>query len=452
VVLGVLAAGCAAGEQRPVVAAVQPGVTVASVPGDAADVDDLLAEAEALQRREDWVASLGLLERCVQLDPGQADCQFRLGRAREASEDPQGALDAYFAALRLRPTAAAFYGPPAELCRVYKLYDAAAALLEAGLARVPETRDTADARYELELLRAKVADARGDPATALLALERAHAIRDDPGTAEAFSLGAAYLMASPPRVAEGRALLRGFISAVCRGPDAPRFRDSCEAAATLLQRFPADAVASGSLVAPAPRAERRGEPPLPATPSIPDRPLRIGAHHTVWGASLELRRARGPENAARQEIRIEGYVGWTNLEDAPRCAVHPPGKADPPDCRAEVPTFWLCDEPAAPRDDCIRVMGWASSFAQIWGAMAEYGKPNPEPYLDQYWGHEIPRPIPHRGGRVVVTGYYGVTFTGAISGVVADPVMGILTYRGLEWREAEPPPGTPFGVGSGGVP
>ncbi|HOU93180.1 MAG TPA: hypothetical protein PLU22_19140, partial [Polyangiaceae bacterium] len=72
VVLGVLAAGCAAGEQRPVVAAVQPGVTVASVPGDAADVDDLLAEAEALQRREDWVASLGLLERCVQLDPGQA--------------------------------------------------------------------------------------------------------------------------------------------------------------------------------------------------------------------------------------------------------------------------------------------------------------------------------------------------------------------------------------------
>jgi len=191
---------------------------------------------------------------------------------------------------------------------------------------------------------------------------------------------------------------------------------------------------------------------LPAVPTLPTKPVKKGDMYTVWGASLYLRSMVHHEEVNHQKLTIEGYVNKTNLMDAPECAVHKYGKADPEGCKPPVPTFWLCDEPAAPRDDCIRVMGWASNFAQIWGAMAEYGKPNPEPYLDQYWGHEIPRPIPHRGGRVVVTGYHGVTFTGAISGVVADPVMGILTYRGLEWREAEPPPGTPFGVGSGGVP
>jgi len=149
--------------------------------------------------------------------------------------------------------AAAFCGPPAELGCVYELHDAAVALFQAGLARVPEPPETADARYELELVRAKLAAARGDGAIPLLALERTHATRHDPGAARAFPLGAADLTASPPRVTEGRALLRGFLSTTCHGPDASRLRDSCEVAATLLERFPADVASSRPPIAPAPR-------------------------------------------------------------------------------------------------------------------------------------------------------------------------------------------------------
>jgi hypothetical protein len=37
-----------------------------------------------------------------------------------------------------------------------------------------------------------------------------------------------------------------------------------------------------------------------------------------------------------------------------------------------------------------------------------------------------------------VTGTYTTTFTGASQGTAADPIMGILTYKSIEW--IEPPP------------
>jgi hypothetical protein len=176
-------------------------------------------------------------------------------------------------------------------------------------------------------------------------------------------------------------------------------------------------------------------PPIPPTPKFPDYPLRSGEAYTVWGAGVLL---RGHDRSAFKggELSITGVIGYSNLEDAPRCALHRPGVADPEGCTSPIPTFWLCDTLDAPKSDCIQVMGWASNYAQIWGGIMEAQKPNPEPYIDSFWGTIQPSPIPQRGARATVTGWYGNSFTLATSGASVDPVMGILTYKKLEWIEA----------------
>jgi hypothetical protein len=73
-------------------------------------------------------------------------------------------------------------------------------------------------------------------------------------------------------------------------------------------------------------------------------------------------------------------------------------------------------------------VGWAANFAQIHDAIVAYARPNAEPYTDQFWGIEIPNPLPARGAKVRVRGTFGPTFRRATTGVESDPIMGILTY------------------------
>ncbi len=183
---------------------------------------------------------------------------------------------------------------------------------------------------------------------------------------------------------------------------------------------------------------------LPPVPNVPQRPLKAGDAYTVWGASYYLRSRVHHKDVADKTLSITGYISKTNLDTAPKCAIHKTGKADPDNCKAGIPTFWLCDAKDAADSDCIRVMGWASNFAQIHDAIEQDDKDkskpakDQEPFTDELWGVKLPNPLPAKGAKVTVKGEYATTFTKASSGTVADPIMGLLTYEDIETTEQAP--------------
>src|SRR5690606_20158835 len=148
-----------------------------------------------------------------------------------------------------------------------------------------------------------------------------------------------------------------------------------------------------------PRPAYTGDKPqLPPVPNVPQDPIKAGDAYTVWGASYHLRSRVYHSDIAGKDIKLTGYVVQTNLPDAPACAVHETGKEDPEDCKPPVPTFWVADKPGADPKDAIKVMGWASNYAQIYDAIKEYKKrerakkDDQEPLMDGFWGVAIPNP------------------------------------------------------------
>ncbi len=196
-----------------------------------------------------------------------------------------------------------------------------------------------------------------------------------------------------------------------------------------------------------PRPAPRTQITLPAVPNVPQTPLKRGDVYTVWGASYSLRSRVLHKDIAEKPLTLEGYIVDTNLMEAPECAVHKGGKADPENCKPPVPTFWLGDDKTTDRKNCIRVMGWASNYAQIFDAIKEIDEKGEkaEP-KDTFWGKDIPKPLPAKGAKVRVTGPYSTTFTGASTGAEADPIMGIVTYTKIEVLEDAPELATLPGV------
>ncbi len=178
---------------------------------------------------------------------------------------------------------------------------------------------------------------------------------------------------------------------------------------------------------------------LPPAANLPKRPLKNGDAWTVWGASYSLRSRVHRKDVAGKRLSIQGYIVKNNMTDAPECAVHKAGKADPESCRAPVPAFWIGDSKDAPEADSIKVMGWASNFAQIFDAIDEFdkGKEGAE-YNDSNWGVKVPNPLPAVGAKVTVTGQYGVSFSKASSGAEADPFMGVLDFQEMTVQEPAP--------------
>jgi hypothetical protein len=187
---------------------------------------------------------------------------------------------------------------------------------------------------------------------------------------------------------------------------------------------------------------------LPPVPNVPQRPIKAGDAYTVWGASYYMRSRVHHKDVADKSLKITGYISKTNLADAPKCAIHKTGKEDPEGCKSPIATFWLCDTKDAADADCIRVMGWASNFAQIHDAIEQDDKfkdhpeKDKEPYTDENWGVKLPNPLPSKGAKLTVTGDYATTFTKATSGTVADPIMGVLTYTDQTVIEQAPELGT----------
>jgi hypothetical protein len=175
---------------------------------------------------------------------------------------------------------------------------------------------------------------------------------------------------------------------------------------------------------------------LPPAANLPKRPLKNGDTWSVWGASYSLRSRVHRKEVAGKRISIQGYITKNNMSDAPECAVHKGGKADAADCKAPVPAFWIGDAKDSPEADCIKVMGWASNFAQIFDAIDEFdkGKENAE-HLDSFWGVKVPNPLPAKGAKVTVTGNYGTTFSKASSGAEADPFMGVIDFQEMTIQE-----------------
>ena len=178
---------------------------------------------------------------------------------------------------------------------------------------------------------------------------------------------------------------------------------------------------------------------LPPAANLPKRPMKNGDNWTVWGASYSLRSRVHRKEVANKRLSIAGYIVKTNIKDAPECAVHKAGKADPENCKAPVPAFWIGDSKDAAEADCIKVMGWASNFAQIFDAIDEFvkGKENAE-YNDANWGVKVPNPLPSTGAKVTITGQYGVSFSKASSGAEADPFMGVMDFQEMAIQEPAP--------------
>lgn len=202
---------------------------------------------------------------------------------------------------------------------------------------------------------------------------------------------------------------------------------------------PASACAEDEVYAP--RAAPTDKPALPAVPTLPVLPTRIGADYTVFGATHALASRVGSPEIARDEIAVVGYVVASNLATAPACALHKTGRKDPDGCVAELPAFVIADTKDARAERTIRVLGWASNWANVFEANQLYKDAKAAPatlYKDALWAVDVPYPLPAIGAKVRVRGRYGKTFTKSSSGIVSDPVDGILTYATMDVIEPAP--------------
>jgi len=184
------------------------------------------------------------------------------------------------------------------------------------------------------------------------------------------------------------------------------------------------------------------KPSLPGVPTLPAKAKKSGDAYTVWGITHDLRSRVHHDEVDGKKVSIVGYIVKTNMKDAQPCAVHPKGKADPPDCKSPPPSFSIADDKAETKD-MIDVMGWASNFAQVYTMIEEIdkqpkGKESEAKWQDEFWGMELPNPIPNIGAKVKVSGTYGITFTKATGGAAANPKYGIMTAEKIEYLE--PPP------------
>jgi tetratricopeptide (TPR) repeat protein len=436
----------------------EPAVT-ASAPADPApdSANDWLRRGEALVRlgetgnHDAFAQAREALERCAAREPGLATCQYLLGEACEYTDDEACAARAYTAAIVEAPATPEYYAPLAETYLRFKLYPQAEQVLFEGIRRVPRALENAPAVLGLFRLLAASAQRRGDQQGRVVALEAgSREIGSDPELD--FELGTAYANLEPARTADAARSLRRFQDRACHGDPLPRYKEPCERAGTLLEALgdvPVEDVPAAT--PPKPTSDVSATPVrLPTVPNFPDLPRTQGDAFTGWGASFALRSRAHRRDVVREGpdrfISITGYVTKTNLPDAPKCAVHRPGRADPPTCPRPMPTFWLGDTKDAPPNECIRVVGWASNYAQIYEAIRAFDRRVPSEYIDGFWGVSVPNPLPVEGEKLTVRGTYDTAFALAGAGRELDTEMGFLSYQSQKVLEPGEELGTLPGV------
>jgi hypothetical protein len=164
--------------------------------------------------------------------------------------------------------------------------------------------------------------------------------------------------------------------------------------------------------------------------------------YTVYGAVHQLRSLGHSKEVTADPISVVGYVVDSNIPRAPACAVHRTGRADPDNCDAPLPSFWIADDKTSPTAPRIRVVGWARNFAVVFDAMTQYKKVAPgktprEPVMDDILNVPVPFPLPAAGMRVKVTGSYNFGKT-VVSSMVSEPLAGVMAFQ--KWEVLEPAP------------
>jgi hypothetical protein len=195
------------------------------------------------------------------------------------------------------------------------------------------------------------------------------------------------------------------------------------------------------------------KPSLPPPPTLTSAPIKVGESYTIHGASHHLRSRIHDKDVTKGSISITGFIVEENITEAPKCALHDVGKKDPDDCPPanappiEIPSFWIADEKGAGADKPrIRVLGWAKNYATVWEAwkktraMKEIKDPTKDLFKDDVWQVDVPFPLPAVGAKVKITGKYGFVFSKASTGLVSDPVNGVMTYEKMETLEQAPAP------------
>lgn len=185
------------------------------------------------------------------------------------------------------------------------------------------------------------------------------------------------------------------------------------------------------------------KPSLPPVPQLPTNPIKSGDAFTIFGARHHLQSRIHDKEVTSKDISIVGYIVKENVADAPECAIHKSGKADPENCKAEIPSFWIADAKGENKV-MIRVLGWAKNYATVYEAMEKYKGLKEAPkelYKDEVWSIDVPYPLPAVGAKVKITGKYGTTFSKSSTGIVSDPMNGVLTFAKIEYLE---PPSSPL--------
>jgi hypothetical protein len=182
---------------------------------------------------------------------------------------------------------------------------------------------------------------------------------------------------------------------------------------------------------------------IPAPPSLPTTPIKNGdGTYTIYGAIHQLRSQLHSKDVTANPITITGYIVDSNVGRAPACAIHKTGKGDPPNCDAEVPSFWIADNKGDTKGLKVRIVGWARNYAVICDAMKAYNKLKPgeqpkEPVNDDILNVPLPNPLPAIGAKVKITGSYNVAKT-VVSDMVSEPIGGVMAMQKLEAVEPAP--------------
>ena len=389
------------------------------------------------------------LTTCLKLDPKLADCAFLLGQVEEATEHAQAAAERYMQAIANDPLQARPYLALALLFRVYKQEQQAEMVLVQGMQVLEANERNRSDRAAMAVLLANLSGQRHDSTTRSAWLEKSEELASEYTPALLFEVGAMYVEPSvasalPANKERAVRLLNSFSKRVCRGAAAAKYKLQCERAQSLLEQATSPYVRSVA-AKPAPAVV-----PLPSgmpQPQLARQGVRDGNAFTVWGAAYYLRNPHLQRQVMDKPIMITGFVTKTNLMQAPPCVVHRAGEADPENCHAEIPAFWLGDYPDAAEQDCIKVMGFASNYSQILEAIRLADSVRPElPYEDAFWGQVIPNPLPAAGAKLRVRGNYGLSFAKASSGAEMNPVMGLLDYTSSDVLQHAPQLATLPGV------
>jgi tetratricopeptide (TPR) repeat protein len=177
------------------------------------------------------------LKKCIEKDPNLADCYNELGESDLWTDDEQGALDNYSKAIEHDPSKAYFYPDLAGLYLSLKFYKEAEQTLQEGIKLTPPTEKTSSKIYNMYVLLANVALAKGDKAGQVAAVEKAEQFAGDSHPEFSFDLGSTYATMDPPQKEKALRLLNQFTKKVCKGAQAMKFKEQCEETQSMIQKL-----------------------------------------------------------------------------------------------------------------------------------------------------------------------------------------------------------------------